>query len=150
MTERFAIRRAGPDDVTRVTDLRISFLREFDAPDDEDHYREAFERYARTALTDGSYVCWLAEAEDRVVGGGAVAVYVRPATHGTQWREGCVMSMFTEPAYRSRGVGAAVVAEILEYAKRGSVRLWLYATDAGRPIYERAGFREDPRFMRWP
>jgi len=40
-----------------------------------------------------------------------------------------------------------VQALIKEAEARGATRIWLRATDQGRPIYARAGFVPGPRYM---
>ncbi len=55
--------------------------------------------------------------------------------------EGYVLTMYTIPPWRGRGIARALLEEIIKYVKRtGTPHLWLYATDAGRPLYEQAGF----------
>jgi GNAT superfamily N-acetyltransferase len=49
----------------------------------------------------------------------------------------------TEPAYQRRGFGDAVMRHALDTAAQqyGPSRTVLHATDAGRPVYERMGYR---------
>jgi GNAT superfamily N-acetyltransferase len=52
-----------------------------------------------------------------------------------------ISSMSTDPAYQGQGMATAILAALLAddlCATAGRVEL--HATDAGRPIYERAGF----------
>jgi GNAT superfamily N-acetyltransferase len=56
--------------------------------------------------------------------------------------EGLVVSMWTEPSHRRRGLGSLVMDAILTWCRvRGIRRLTLHASDEGRPLYERFGFR---------
>jgi len=60
-----------------------------------------------------------------------------------------IFSVFTEPSVRRRGLATAIVRTLLDSAKAaGHSRVELHATEAGRPIYERLGFRPT-RHMRW-
>lgn len=53
-----------------------------------------------------------------------------------------IFSMYTEPEFRRRGVASAVVRALVDWARRrGYTRVDLQATPAGRPVYERLGFR---------
>ena len=54
-----------------------------------------------------------------------------------------VAMVATDPARQRRGHGAAVMREALEVAARrhGRVPSVLHATAAGRPVYERMGYR---------
>ncbi|HTZ61339.1 MAG TPA: GNAT family N-acetyltransferase [Thermoplasmata archaeon] len=52
-----------------------------------------------------------------------------------------IMSMYTEPAFRRRGVGTLLVAEMIRWARRrGFARITLHASAQGRPIYRDLGF----------
>jgi GNAT superfamily N-acetyltransferase len=53
------------------------------------------------------------------------------------------------PEWRKRGIGSAIVEAMTAFAREEGLRLALIATDEGRPIYERAGFTNDARYMRW-
>lgn len=55
---------------------------------------------------------------------------------------GWVGNMVVAEAHRRRGVGAAILEDILAFLAddRGCTRLELYATADGRPLYERYGF----------
>jgi GNAT superfamily N-acetyltransferase len=56
--------------------------------------------------------------------------------------------MYTLPAYRRRGIASELLRRtILEARSRGLSALRLQSTDDGRPIYERAGFRDAGRDM---
>ncbi|MDQ4036728.1 MAG: GNAT family N-acetyltransferase [Chloroflexota bacterium] len=69
---------------------------------------------------------------ERVVGVGSGIVY-GPL--------GFVGNMVVDADHRRRGIGAAVLQAVIEFLEgRGVVRLELYATSDGRPLYERHGF----------
>jgi GNAT superfamily N-acetyltransferase len=51
------------------------------------------------------------------------------------------MNMYTVPEWRGRGVATALLREIIKFVKgTGARRIWLRATEEGRPVYEKAGF----------
>ena len=65
-----------------------------------------------------------------------------PPAPGVSGTEAYISSMYTEPARRGLGVARAVLASLLDFAQAAGVRgrVWLRATEAGTPLYERAGF----------
>ena len=85
-----------------------------------------------------------AGGEGRIVGGGVGDI--RRRLGGPQeptGRYGHVASMATEPAWRSQGIGRAVVEALLGwFVAQGITRVELHATPAGEPIYRALGFGE--------
>jgi GNAT superfamily N-acetyltransferase len=101
-------------------------------------------RYLTRAMPDGTFVAWLVEHRGEVVAGGGLQLRTlqpRPGyVHGEP--EGLVVSMWTEPAHRRRGLGRQVLDALLAWCRaRGIRRVTLHASTEGRPLYERVGFR---------
>lgn len=72
------------------------------------------------------------DESDRVVGVGSGIAY------GTL---GFVGNMIVDDGHRRRGIGSAILEAVIAFlADRGIVRMELYATSAGRPLYARHGF----------
>jgi len=139
-------RRAGPRDVDALVDLRIDFMRivkDGGLPDEEAWRAELAGLFARD-LASGALLAWVAEEEGRVVASCGLALGRPDAAEG----EGEILSVYTAGAYRRRGIGAALLRLALGEARaRGLRRLRLQPTDDGRPLYERAGFRDEGRDM---
>jgi GNAT superfamily N-acetyltransferase len=50
--------------------------------------------------------------------------------------------MFTEPDHRGRGLAARIVKEAIAWARKsGYPRLSLHASDMGKGVYHKLGFR---------
>ena len=59
-----------------------------------------------------------------------------------------VMNVYTEPAYRKKGIGMKLIKMLIADARtRGVTHVSLDATADGRPLYERAGFRSSEEGM---
>ena len=68
---------------------------------------------------------------------------VGPEGEPGAWR---VRGMATAPRARGRGAGTAVLEALLEHARaQGARSLWASVRTPARSLYERAGFRADPR-----
>lgn len=59
-----------------------------------------------------------------------------------------VVAMWTDPGWRGRGVGGAVLGHVVDWAEERGQRVGLWVADANpdaRRLYERSGFRTDGR-----
>lgn len=135
MTGSLSTRAAGPEDWAAWRDLRLRALR--DSPDafgsTYEHESAFTEGDWRARLSDGPAVLGLVAG--RAVGQGA-AFLDRPGSLK-------VVAMWTDPAYRGRGVGSAVLDHLLAWA--ADLGLPAHLDVAGpnvqaRALYERRGF----------
>lgn len=115
------------------------------APEHADKLEAAVRRYVERAMPAGTFHAWVVEADGVPVAGGGLQLRTlmpRPGyVHGEP--EGLIVSMWTEPEHRRRGLGRRIVEAILGWcAERGIRRLTLHASDDGRPLYEAFGFAE--------
>ncbi|HEY5539295.1 MAG TPA: GNAT family N-acetyltransferase [Thermoplasmata archaeon] len=103
-----------------------------------------YRRWARQRLTSKRLVGFIAEdAAGHAVASGCI--WLRPA----QPRPGFhlrpvpyLMSMFTEPDYRGRGLARRIVRESIRWCRdRGYPRLTLHASTQGRSLYRSRGFQ---------
>jgi GNAT superfamily N-acetyltransferase len=138
------IRRATAADVEIIVTHRCRMFADMGLGDDA--ALEAMAGAARTlieaALRDGSYQGWLAEEGGRVVAGGGVAIVAfQPNPLDPDPRRAWVHNMYTEPACRRRGLATQLLGEIVGWCReQGFKQVFLHASAAGRPLYERAGF----------
>ncbi len=139
------IRRATVADVEVIVSHRRRMFSDMGLGDDT--AREAMAAAARTliraSLQDGSYQGWLAEENGRVVAGGGVAIVsFQPTPVDPGPRRAWILNMYTEPDYRRRGLAMQILRAIVCWCREQGLRqVFLQASEAGRPLYERAGFR---------
>lgn len=63
---------------------------------------------------------------------------------------GWIGALGVVPRARRRGIGEALThAAVAWLRERGATSVMLYATDAGRPVYERVGFTPEGRVRAW-
>lgn len=73
--------------------------------------------------------------------------FVTAVRHGTG---GWVGNLLVEREFRGRGIGARLMERAMEeLIAAGTETVWLTASPAGRPLYERMGFRELDTVTRW-
>jgi GNAT superfamily N-acetyltransferase len=139
------VRRVRPEEWRALRDVRLRALA--DAPSAfETRYEEARLRPdgrwidSAAASADGDrQAMFLAWDGDEVVG--IAGTYVEP--DGNRW----LISMWTDPAQRGRGVGRGLVEAVVAFARAaGSTELLLEVTsgnDAAHALYRACGFEDD-------
>ena len=139
------IRQATPDDIATLTDLRVTFFEEIGDITDEKHaaaFWEATNHYLNEALPQGKFLAWVAEEDGQIVAtSGLIFFEQAPTPTNLVGNEGYILNMYTLPQWRGKGIARILLEEIISYVKNTGVsQLWLYATDQGRPLYEKLGF----------
>ncbi len=137
---------ATREDIDELIRLRIEYMID-DFGSVTDHERECmeeqlpdyFERKLGTEL-----VAFVAKEADRIVSVAYLHVIEMPANsillNGLY---GEVLSVFTEPEYRGKGLCTKLMENLIECGKkRGLGRIDLSATDDGYPIYAKLGFKD--------
>ena len=152
MSERFTIRRATPGDIEALIELRLDMQRELvdgEMEVDWTAVQEACRQYFTEALPAEQFLVFVAEAEGRIIATSGLSFVSRPPS-GTSFSrsEGYVTNMYTVPAWCGRGVATALLRATMEHARHQGARLvYLHTSDAGRSVYEKLGFAENPRYM---
>ncbi|WP_069803654.1 GNAT family N-acetyltransferase [Thermogemmatispora onikobensis] len=149
------IRRATSDDIATLTALRLALLRETGRVTDDQQeqlLRELTDSYLRRALPQEEFLVWVAEVDEQgtiAATGGLVFLSRPPSPENEAGLEGYVLNMYTLPAWRGQGLARAILRQIIAYARQhtSARRLWLHASDAGRPLYASEGFLPITREM---
>jgi GNAT superfamily N-acetyltransferase len=148
------VREATVEDIQQLVELRMQLFAEMgkignaaELPE----LREATRRFFVDAAEDGSAWSWVAVEGVTLIATGTLVVFQRPPYLGNLLgREAYLLNMFTLPSYRGQGIAAQVLQKIMDFATtRGFGKVWLHASAAGRPLYERSGFAPNPAAMEW-
>ena len=150
MTEENEIdyRKANMGDLDILIDLRIRFLNEFfKRSDGEDTavLRANLASYFSRALKEGTFIAWIAQSGEEVVGTSGMTIWSSPPKYrGSETGEkGYIMNMYTVPEMRRKGIAKRLLQELLNEAReRGLTYVHLHATMHGMEIYRKAGFSE--------
>jgi GNAT superfamily N-acetyltransferase len=99
---------------------------------------------------DGSCKAWAIENEDRIIASGAITIVsFVPTPTDLSSRVAYLHSMYTERRYRNNSFAGLIVEKTIQYCKDNGIRrVFLNASEAGRPIYEEIGFCSAPEIMR--
>jgi GNAT superfamily N-acetyltransferase len=101
---------------------------------------EALDRVFRPAVLEAAgFAFFMARRDGRPVSSAITTAHGR-ATVG-------IWAMATAPEAQRQGAGRALLDHVLaHHGRRGAERFYLFATEAGKPLYDRVGFRtvEEP------
>jgi GNAT superfamily N-acetyltransferase len=150
---RYSIRQATLADLDILVmqrrrmfrDMSDYSKRELDAAD------PVYRRWARTRMKSGKLVGFIAETQDdKAVAGGCVWLQERQPRPG--WPGGTIpylLSMYTDPAHRRKGLAARIVRAAIKWCKAsGYWRLTLHASKQGRRVYAGLGFEDGSEMRR--
>lgn len=130
--------------------MRITQLREEGATEDLELVPALMDYYHRH-MADGTFVSWLAVDGDQIVGTSGMSFVEKPPYFGCPTgRVGLLSSMYTDPAYRRRGIAKELLRRVVEEAREygcGSVQIT--ASDMGVLLYTDFGFVKNGNFMQY-
>lgn len=142
---------ASKSDIKELIRMRIEYMID-DFGGVSDHERECMENqlpdYFNRKLGD-ELVAFVAKDDEKVVSVAYLHIIEMPANsillNGLY---GEVLSVYTEPEYRGKGLCTTLIKNLIEYGeKRGLGRVDLSATRDGYPIYSKLGFVDkEPRY----
>jgi GNAT superfamily N-acetyltransferase len=146
----YRVRVATRADADAIVRHRIGMFVDMGVEMDTAAVGRAFRVWLDNALPTGEYRGWLIEtgAGEIVAGGGITVLPWPPGPRYPGDRLAFVYNVYTEPEHRRRGLGRLVMETIHAWCRdAGITSLALNASDAGRPLYERLGYRTSPNPM---
>ena len=143
-------RKLTAEDLDPFIRMRITQLREEGATEQIDLV-PALKDYYRRHLKDGTFVSWLAVDGEKIVGTSGMSCVEKPPYFSCpSGRVGLLSSMYTDPAYRRRGIARELLERVVEEARAygcGSVQIT--ASDMGVLLYSAFGFQKNGNFMQY-
>jgi GNAT superfamily N-acetyltransferase len=106
-------------------------------------FETASQEYFRAALQDGSYFGLLGEIGNEIVAGGGIVIAPWPGSPlNFHPRRAWILNIYVEPAYRRQGFARTIMAALIDWCKEnGFQSVSLHASEYGRNLYEKLGFR---------
>ena len=100
--------------------------------------------YFKQHLPDDSFISWVASDKDKIAAISGLCFYYAPPTFSDpSGTTAYIMNIYTKPQYRRKGIAARLMGYIIQEAKsRGCGKITLHASDMGRPVYEKLGFKD--------
>ncbi|WP_210414802.1 GNAT family N-acetyltransferase [Microlunatus elymi] len=136
-------RRAVGSDVAALVTLRAEMFKAMGVDDGCEDWRANAHAWFRARIDDPAYGIFVVEHDGRVVACAVGALRdAAPSPGVPSGGDVLISNVCTEPRCRGRGYGRAVFDAVMQWARQTGVgRAELMATEAGRQLYERAGFK---------
>ncbi len=108
--------------------------------------------FLREALASGRWAIWIAEEEGHILSHVYIQRVRKVPRPGKLFAEfGYITNVYTLPDYRSRGIGATLLAHVKEWGRREKLEMFiLWPSRRAVPFYYRAGFRPSPEALECP
>lgn len=139
------IRRGTLNDIDSLVDLRLDLLKAVgninDNTDIKELRKSSIDYFERKI--DNGFLFWVAENDERIIGISGLVFMERPPVSGNlTGLVGYIMNIYVVPEYRHNGIATGILKEMLLYLKETGVKhVFLHATDDGRKVYEKLGFK---------
>ncbi|WP_436762421.1 GNAT family N-acetyltransferase [Streptosporangium sp. V21-05] len=151
MTHHTDVRQASEDDVAELVRLRALLFEDlggdfFNPSSAGDGWRGALAAVLKAKLAEDDACVLVVDGDDGLAacGIGTVEQWF-PGPHSPNGRIGHVIGVVTDPAYRRRGHSRAIMRGLLGwFREREAVRVDLYASREGEPLYRELGFFDHP------
>ena len=142
-------RMATDRDIGLLVRSRLETLRAVNGLEEDYRFSESFVEAGRKFFLEGDQSTVLA-LEGEQVAGCATMCYLElmPTFSHPTGKRAHLMNVYTDPARRRQGVAARMVSMLIEEAwNRGVTEISLDATESGRPLYRKLGFRDSDECM---
>lgn len=139
--------KATLEHLEELVRLRLDFMQDVTkrsfSPEENASMTEALKVYFRSTLPGDDFIAWLAYEAGQIVGTSGLCFYcLPPSVKNRSGKVAYIMNMYTIPSHRGRGIAPALFDKLLAEARqRGYEKICLHATEMGRPVYERFGFK---------
>ena len=141
-------RKASIHDINMLVELRKKQLADEGMDQNIDIDSELF-LFFKNKLDDGSLIQWLAEDKGKVIACGAVIIYDFPPSYVNKTgKRAYIANMYTNKQYRGQGIATKLLTRLVEEVKASGIsKIWLGASEMGRPVYKKFGFRETDEYL---
>ncbi len=142
-------RIATEKDIELMMSSRLEMLREVNDLADDYQYSEAFVSESRKYFLEGDQTTVLVLDGEDVIGCASICyIVLMPTFSHPTGKRAHLMNVYTRKEYRRKGIGQKMVDLLIDDAwKKGATEISLDATEAGRPLYARCGFRDSDEGM---
>lgn len=148
----YRTRFATPGDAPILAEMRRQMFISMGKPDDERMQTalHAFAEWVANAIRRGIYIGWLVETtkSEPIANAGLLLLEWPPNLRDLGLIRGYVLNVWTSPDHRRKGIARALMQTVMAEAHSRRIHvLALHASDEGKHIYEKLGFRTSREMM---
>ena len=152
MDSSYRTRLATPDDAPVLAQMRRLMFVAMGRPDDERMRQmvKAFTLWVADAIRREVYIGWVVETAERepIANAGLFLLEWPPHLRDVGVVRGYILNVWTNPEHRRKGIARGLMDTVMAEARRRNIRvLTLHASDEGRQVYEKLGFRMSREMM---
>ena len=143
-------KRLTEKELETFIEMRINQLREEGAQEDFD-LKPALRDYYDRHMSDGTFVSWIATENNSIIGTSGMSIVEKPPYFGCpSGKIGLLSSMYTNPAYRRKGIAKELLDRVVDEARqKGCGTVQITASDMGVKLYTAYGFEHNGNFMQY-
>lgn len=143
-----AYKTASKDDLLLLMKSRLEMLKEVNSLSDDHIFDKEFVQRSSSYFQNADQTTVLAIDEDVIGCATMCYVDVMPTFDHPTGKRAHLMNVYTSSRYRGQGIASEMLDILLDEAKRkGVTEISLDATEAGRPLYKKFGFRDSEEYM---
>ena len=139
-------REATKSDIETLINLRLEYLisdRGSLSEKEKNQITDQLINYLGRNI-DETFTAILAEINGEIVSTAYLSISEKPANPSfITGKIGTILNVYTKPQFRKQGISTKVLAMLIDKAKKYNIsKIELSATEMGKSLYERLGFRE--------
>ena len=138
-------------DLTQLLSWRKEVIENVFGETPSDSLMEANKAYYEKHIPDETHIAFIALYNSQEAGSGSICLSDElPSPDNPSGRCAYLMNIYVRPEFRERGLGHAIVRQLLTEAQNLNCgKIYLETTEDGRRVYESLGFREMPDMMKY-
>jgi len=142
------IRKSTAADINLLMELRFEMLREVNGLEQDYEFNRDFIQTSRSYFLNGSQTTVIAFENEPAGCASLCYIDLMPTFSHPTGKRAHLMNVYTREDFRRRGIGEQMVKFLIDEAKeRGVTEISLDATDEGRFLYEKLGFKDNGEGM---
>ena len=142
-------RLATVSDIDALVQSRLEMLRVVNNLRNDYTFGEDFVQASRDYFREGDQITVFALDDDKIVGCASICfLQIMPTFSHPTGKRAHLMNVYTEADYRRKGIAYIMTTMLIEEAwNRGATEISLDATESGRPLYRKCGFKDSDECM---